>query len=87
MRSRVYTPYLYRDISFCFLALPQRSEPSLMTYCGDLTVGLMFEPGTENHKDKKKRKKFWGKLHIKLKGARNLSAKDSSGFSDPFVKR
>ena len=48
----------------------------------------MFEPEKENQKDKKKKKKkLGGKLHIKLKEARNLPAKDSSGFSDPFVKR
>ena len=59
-----------------------------MTYCGDLTFSLMFEPEMENQKDKKKKKKkLGGKLHIKLKEARNLPAKDSSGFSDPFVKR
>lgn len=65
----------------------RRVEPSLMTYCGDLTFLLMFEPEKENQKDKKKKKKkLGGKLHIKLKEARNLPAKDSSGFSDPFVK-
>ncbi|XP_015772184.1 PREDICTED: synaptotagmin-like protein 5 [Acropora digitifera] len=65
----------------------RRVEPSLMTYCGDLTFSLMFEPEKENQKDKKKKKKkLGGKLHIKLKEARNLPAKDSSGFSDPFVK-
>lgn len=58
-----------------------------MTYCGDLTFLLMFEPEKENQKDKKKKKKLGGKLHIKLKEARNLPAKDSNGFSDPFVKR
>ncbi|XP_078372421.1 uncharacterized protein LOC144656073 isoform X3 [Oculina patagonica] len=65
----------------------RRPEPSLMAYCGDLTVSLMYEPGEESHKDKKKKKKSGGKLHIQLKEARNLPAKDSNGFSDPFCKR
>ncbi|XP_068698307.1 synaptotagmin-like protein 2 isoform X2 [Montipora foliosa] len=65
----------------------RRSEPSLMTYCGDLTVSLKFEPGQESLKDKKKKKKLGGRLHIKLREARNLPAKDANGFSDPFVKR
>ena len=47
----------------------------------------MYEPGEESNKDKKKKKKSGGKLHIQLKGARNLPAKDSNGFSDPFCKR
>lgn len=64
----------------------RRSEPSLMTYCGDLTVSLKFEPGQESLKDKKKKKKLGGRLHIKLREARNLPAKDANGFSDPFVK-
>ena len=58
-----------------------------MAYCGDLTVSMMYEPGEESHKDKKKKKKSGGKLHIQLKEARNLPAKDSNGFSDPFCKR
>ena len=58
-----------------------------MSYCGDLTVSLMYEPGEESHKDKKKKKKSGGKLHIQLKEARNLPAKDTNGFSDPFCKR
>ena len=58
-----------------------------MAYCGDLTVSMMFEPPEESHKDKKKKKKSGGKLHIQLKEARNLPAKDSNGFSDPFCKR
>ena len=58
-----------------------------MTYCGDLTVSLKFEPGQESLKDKKKKKKLGGRLHIKLREARNLPAKDANGFSDPFVKR
>lgn len=58
-----------------------------MSYCGDLTVSLMYEPGEESSKDKKKKKKSGGKLHIQLKEARNLPAKDSNGFSDPFCKR
>ena len=58
-----------------------------MSYCGDLTVSLMYEPGEESNKDKKKKKKSGGKLHIQLKEARNLPAKDSNGFSDPFCKR
>jgi len=47
----------------------------------------MYEPGEESNKDKKKKKKSGGKLHIQLKEARNLPAKDSNGFSDPFCKR
>ena len=47
----------------------------------------MYEPGEESNKDKKKKKKSGGKLHIQLKGARNLPSKDSNGFSDPFCKR
>ena len=59
-----------------------------MAYCGDLTVSMMYEPGEESQKDKKKKnKKSGGKLHIQLKEARNLPAKDSNGFSDPFCKR
>lgn len=58
-----------------------------MSYCGDLTVSLMFERPEESSTDKKKKKKSGGKLHIKLKEARNLPAKDANGFSDPFCKR
>lgn len=47
----------------------------------------MFERPEESSKDKKKKKKSGGKLHIKLKEARNLPAKDANGFSDPFCKR
>lgn len=63
----------------------RRPEPSLMSYCGDLTVSLMFER-PEEPKEKKKKKKSAGKLHIKLKEARNLPSKDANGFSDPFCK-
>lgn len=57
-----------------------------MTYCGELELALMFRP-PEAIKDKKKKKKNKGELHIRLIGAKNLPAKDANGFSDPFCKR
>lgn len=50
-------------------------------------VLLMFEWLEELFKDKKKKKKFGGKLYIKLKEVWNLFVKDVNGFLDFFCKR
>lgn len=68
-----------------------QTEPfeELISYKGDVIVGLKFVPpevsGTGTNKKKNKQPK--GSLHVLVKEAKNLTAVKSSGLSDPFCKR
>ena len=59
-----------------------------MEYSGELVIGLKYVPqGTVKHKKGLgKKKKEGGELHVQIKEAHNLKAKDANGFSDPFCK-
>lgn len=68
-----------------------QTEPfeELISYKGDVIVGLKFVPpevsGTGTNKKKNKQPK--GSLHVLVKEAKHLTAVKSSGLSDPFCKR
>ncbi|XP_065350564.1 uncharacterized protein LOC135946307 isoform X2 [Cloeon dipterum] len=70
--------------------LQERTEPfeELISYKGDLIVGLKFVPPevSGNGTGKKKNKQPKGSLHVLVKEAKNLTAVKSSGNSDPFCK-
>jgi synaptotagmin-like protein len=68
-----------------------QTEPfeELISYKGDIIVGLKFVPPevSGNGTNKKKNKQPKGSLHVLVKEAKNLTAVKSSGMSDPFCKR
>ncbi|XP_059490758.1 uncharacterized protein LOC132205615 [Neocloeon triangulifer] len=70
--------------------LQERTEPfeELISYKGDIIVGLKFVPPEVSSmgNGKKKNKQPKGSLHVLVKEAKNLTAVKTSGTSDPFCK-
>lgn len=64
-----------------------QTEPfdDVLSYKGDILVGLKFVPPDVTVHKKGKRSR--GALHVLVKEAKNLTAVKASGTSDPFCKR
>ena len=60
---------------------------STLAYKGDLEMSLKFvTPENVASKGKKGKVDKKGELHVLIKGAKNLTAVRSNGYSDPFCK-
>lgn len=60
----------------------------LLSYKGDLIIGLKFvPPNVTSAIHKKGKRSSRGSLHVLVKGAKNLTAVKANGTSDPFCKR
>ena len=60
---------------------------STLTYKGDIDVSLKYvTPENVVSKSKKSKVDKKGELHVLLKGAKNLTAVRSNGYSDAFCK-
>jgi synaptotagmin-like protein len=57
-----------------------------MEHCGEMIISLKYVPMESIKTKKSKKKKEGGELHVQIKEAHNLKAKDANGFSDPFCK-
>jgi synaptotagmin-like protein len=59
----------------------------MLSYKGDIIVGLKFVPPDVTAPCSSKKKRSRGALHVLVKEAKNLTAVKASGYSDPFCKR
>lgn len=70
--------------------LSLQTEPfdDLLSYKGDLIIGLKFvPPDVTSAIQKKGKRSSRGSLNVLVKGAKNLTAVKANGTSDPFCKR
>nr|CAD7204035.1 unnamed protein product [Timema douglasi] len=67
-------------------SLQERTEPfdDLLSYKGELIIGLKFVPPDVTVQKKGKRSR--GSLHVLVKEGKNLTAVKANGTSDPFCK-
>jgi hypothetical protein len=74
------------NINHCSL----QTEPfdDLLSYKGDLIIGLKFvPPDVTSAMQKKGKRSSRGSLNVLVKEAKNLTAVKANGTSDPFCKR
>ena len=67
-----------------------QTEPfdDLLSYKGDLIIGLKFvPPDVTSAVQKKGKRSSRGSLNVLVKEAKNLTAVKANGTSDPFCKR
>lgn len=71
-----------------YFSLQTEQFDDLLSYKGDLIIGLKFvPPNVTSAIHKKGKRSSRGSLHVLVKGAKNLTAVKANGTSDPFCKR
>ncbi|KAJ4452184.1 hypothetical protein ANN_03702 [Periplaneta americana] len=80
---------VFDDPSPHWYPLQERTEPfdDLLSYKGDLIIGLKFvPPDVTSAVQKKGKRSSRGSLNVLVKEAKNLTAVKANGTSDPFCK-
>ncbi|KAJ9595826.1 hypothetical protein L9F63_012981, partial [Diploptera punctata] len=79
---------VFDDPSPHWYPLQERTEPfdDLLSYKGDLIIGLKFVPPDASTVQKKGKRSSRGSLNVLIKEAKNLTAVKANGTSDPFCK-